>query len=1053
MSRLKGEGDIFSVDVDTTREHLLQYVQQGSHIKVIYFDGWYGFGTSSVLRSMAAVLPSRRTTPELCFDRIIYLDCSEWKSRRAMQRTVVEELKLDSSVMAILDKQDEEDDFNGVVQGSRDVIQSVAAVIDSTLTSTRFMMIFLNGSDDELDVTIFGIPQFTEFRNNIMMWTFKRRCLTINRHISEIKSKLRYTHFVTYCYRGMKALTNAQFEAILIEEANIIVYQNPCMLDIDPTMVVKCCLYELFLHYDFHNTNKSYWAGHASNYWICDGIIQGDKTRDITNAFHREISWTCDASLLGDFLKKFMKHLEPPFLAIKDDDVYKEGPYRWISVTSSNTELHGMQTIPVTTSSFFLAFKTPGHVPTLPDGLFEHSIKLGVLVLSCCAFNFASPPFLKCHSLRFLGLDHCIDDKKIEGDDHTRWLCLYNLWVLDLRHTDWNEILSQEKMDLMINIRELYLEGVRGWQYTADLRGRLPNLQSLRIIKPTCRWETSEDVDNSFTDKAIMETLDFSGNSDMENLPRSLSKASGLQLLILDGCDRLENVDVPGRLPAALKSFSFDGYGSASPRTRTPTNELPPKHFRPSTAENEKDIRASKISLEGCIELENLFLRGLPNLLELDLSGTAIKILDFKTMVVQVPRLKRLFLIGCKHLRAITSLCEGDSRIHPGLELLCIDTRAGIVCPRPSINKTKSFRLQVHAIVVDARFSYSLWQVMYPWWDNIDDVYYNIHVTSSPAVYDELVEFEETNGEKFVHCDQGCLQQLIPAGQYRDVLSMVHNPLMQAFPQAPAARLDRHIEIAEGSCNVESGLGANGALGQLMTRAKSLHLHDVSIHAIFPTVIFYWMHLRWCHVERCPKLDTVFPSHAYEFSTLETFWASDLLMARWIWRKGLRNEISYFEGQSFQKLQHLHLCSCPSLQFVIPVWVSSFPSLETLHIIHCGNLLHVFELEHEEMFSLGMQFPKLTTIHLHDLPKLRQICKVKMMTPMLENIKIRGCWGLQRLPCVTAPIPGAKKPVVEIEKDVWDALEWDADHRPDHFEAPVHSRYYKKKLPKVSFLR
>jgi hypothetical protein len=64
-------------------------------LKVIYIDGWDGFGASAILRSIAEVLPSRRTTPELCFDRIIYIDCSEWKNRRAVQRSIAEELELD----------------------------------------------------------------------------------------------------------------------------------------------------------------------------------------------------------------------------------------------------------------------------------------------------------------------------------------------------------------------------------------------------------------------------------------------------------------------------------------------------------------------------------------------------------------------------------------------------------------------------------------------------------------------------------------------------------------------------------------------------------------------------------------------------------------------------------------------------------------------------------------------------------------------------------------------------------------------------------------------
>ncbi|XP_051220933.1 uncharacterized protein [Lolium perenne] len=757
--------------------------------------------------------------------------------------------------------------------------------------------------------------------------------------------------------------------------------------------------------------------------------------------------------------------MEPRFLVVKDADVYKEGPYRWISVTSRNMEISGFQTIPATTSSLLLAFERFNHSSILPNGMFENASNLGVLVLCSCAFNFASPPFRMCQSLRFLGLDHCTTSKigEEENHNHTEWAWLYNLLVLDLRYTDWDEILSVEKMSLMTNITELNIEGVRCWQYTAQLQGRLPNLQRLRITRLTCPWVTSNDFDDSFIDKTCMEILDLSGNSDMKNLPASLSKASSLQMLVLDGCDGLESVGVPSRLPASLRCFSFDGYGPTSQRTLT--TELPLKHFRPSTAEDEKDIMTSKISLEGCTELGNLFVRGLNNLVELDLSGTAIKILDFKTMVVQVPRLKRLFLIGCEHLRAINSLHVTS------LELICIDTRARISRPRPSIDADKCFGLQLHAIALDARISYSLKKLLLPSPDLVrvptEDIYFNIHITSSPRVYDGVVKFEETNNEKFDHYDQGSLHQLIPAGKYIDVLSMVENTPMQAFPQPPATKLDRHMEIAEGSCYVESGLERE--LGLLMEIVESLHLHDVSIHATIRGAICRWSYIRWCRVERCPKLDTVFPSRCYGFSTLQTLWASDLLMARQIWSKG-----SPFG--SLKNLQHLHLQSCPRLQFMIPVCGSSFPCLETLHIIRCGDLVHVFELNRwypedilsamgfglsfetiplypKEIISAGVLFPKLTTIHLHDLPKLKQISKVKMVAPALESIRIRGCWSLRGLPSVAARTQGEKKPAVEIEKDVWDALEWDAGQCPDHFEAPVHSRYYKKKLPRVSFLR
>jgi hypothetical protein len=123
--------------------------------------------------------------------------------------------------------------------------------------------------------------------------------------------------------------------------------------------------------------------------------------------------------------------------------------------------------------------------------------------------------------------------------------------------------------------------------------------------------------------------------------------------------------------------------------------------------------------------------------------------------------------------------------------------------------------------------------------------------------------------------------------------------------------------------------------------------------------------------------------------------------------------------------------------------------LETLHIIHCGGLRHVFEQDEAEEHRSRVEFPKLATIHLHDLPALQQICEAAEMTaPALETIRITGCWSLRRLPALKGREPGMRRPAVEVEKDVWDALEGDgvdAGHHPTLYETPVHARYYKKR--------
>ncbi|KAF8750603.1 hypothetical protein HU200_012333 [Digitaria exilis] len=171
----------------------------------------------------------------------------------------------------------------------------------------------------------------------------------------------------------------------------------------------------------------------------------------------------------------------------------------------------------------------------------------------------------------------------------------------------------------------------------------------------------------------------------------------------------------------------------------------------------------------------------------------------------------------------------------------------------------------------------------------------------------------------------------------------------------------------------------------------------------------HWYSLRLCRIERCPRLQAIFPPGALDHAgRLEIMGDSDLLMARCVWSKG---GFSY-NLDHLKSLRHLHLRCCPSLHLALAMCRRpSLPHLETLYIIHCGNLRHVFVPDDEKIQHSSIEFPKLMTIHLHDLPALQQICEgTKMMAPALETINIRGCWSLRSLPALLGRKPGMKKP-------------------------------------------
>ncbi|TVU43707.1 hypothetical protein EJB05_10195, partial [Eragrostis curvula] len=1060
VDRFKVDKTIFQQlearDVGGARDEIIDLVRRTTNGCTMYFDGWDSLGTAAVLRSIAHELRSMKDPPpELRFGRIIYIDCSTWKSKRVMQRRIAEGLKLDHKTKHMFDKEDEEDDFSGVDPASRDEIRDVAAVTGRIPRMGRSMIIFLNGSDEDVALSRFGVPGYND---NIIIWTFRRRFPTKGllqsqyHNTKQIASKLRHTKVIiygfTWSYPELRQLTRSELSELVREEAASVLARHPCMQDDGLDLVIDCYLYVLFLHHtSFYKGTRRLWANHGANYWMCDGIIQGDRTREISKALYQEISFECDdASFNSEAFKERMIPLHSSYYLVYGDDgdfsprIIGKRHARWISITSKK-KLAGekMKSILANASSIILAFESTNSPHGLPNDLMEQCSNLRVLILSYCAFNFVSPLFQHCQTLRFLGLDHCINNNttELETKEYTsaKWACLHSLWVLDLRYTDWGEIVSQENMDLMGNIMELNIEGFMCHQFTSQLEGRLPNLERLRIVKPLRPAEASKDINNSFVGKANLEVLDLSGNNDMENLPTSLSKARNLQVLVLDGCDGLENVVLANPL---LRSFSFDGYGPA--HNWTSMVELPPESSRPKCPSNvgkKKDVKTSVISLEGCIQLENLFLRGLPNLEELDLSGCAIKILDLETMVTDVPRLKRLFLLGCEQLRAIRWGSYEDKQRE--LELLCIDTRPGRVprCARPSIAHSKSFGLQVHVITADARFTRSLWiPIVKSWKKKLID----IRITSSNIC-------GERSSEEMSKLPYDQKYHVVPAARlYNDVFNSDAVTLMDAFPEPPTSQLDRHIEIGEGGRNVGGEMEVYdsyvGNLNSLMNNyIDSLHVHDTSASTAMAST--YICDLKWCRVERCPRLDPVFPRRAYP-SVLETILASHLLMAHCIWSKGPPEQPWRY---GFASLRHLHLRSSPSLQFALPVWSSSFDNLETLHVIHCGSLRHVFELDKMHYESSVVWFPKLTTIHLHDVPALHQICQFKMHAPTLETIRTRGCWNLHRLPALEGRKADLRKPAVEMEKDVWDALEWDgvdAGHHPWLYQAPVHSRHYKR---------
>jgi hypothetical protein len=603
-------------------------------------------------------------------------------------------------------------------------------------------------------------------------------------------------------------------------------------------------------------------------------------------------------------------------------------------------------------------------------------------------FSFKSPPFLCCHSLRFLWLDHCQDDERSSdgvGDEEDIRRCFQRLWVLDMRYSN-STFLSTKMMSFMTQLRELNVMG-QDIESMDALQGWLPNARKLQVKSST----TDPEIYLSGMDK--LELLDFSGNSWNESLS------------VESSCNSLETIIIGG------------------------------------------SVSLRKISLQGCAMLKNLLLSGsFPDLCSLDLTGTAVKTLDLSELTA--PKLDELFLLNCGKLFAILWPSQVEDKRKRYLGKLHVDTFQEAGTPAGDTRSRSPAAFGWCISLRDPRILRSLEPVKDYFGPN------NVHVEISTTVCSNA----DAGGSKDVgnkSSSEWQVQVNLQEIKGSDDGATYDSAIMCVCPPAPP--------VSSQGCYVHiedkmMGTGLQTASHITVPRfvcdaAKILHVHD----SLFVTEICEnplsstWNQLEWCRVERCTKLKSIFSgiSGVDNFNKLKTIWASHLPKAH-ILVRSVR-----METRVFNDLTLLHLYCCPRLTHVVSLRSrpATFESLETLEIMWCDNLRVIFDLATTlYAFHKTILFPKLKHVHLHELPKLRGICPVRtgtMYAPMLETVKVRGCWSLMTL----LDVGGKNVVECDCEKEWWDRLWWGSRAPQRSHYKPIHSRYYKKPMLRPSPLR
>ncbi|TVU26996.1 hypothetical protein EJB05_29574 [Eragrostis curvula] len=253
---------------------------RGKH-NVIYFDGWDGLGASAVLRAVSQRLtpvPGSKVSADagLEFSHIFHIDCSKWESMRVMQRMVAEQMELPASVMEMFDAQDEEDDYNGVAKDSRSWLPQVAQAINHHIQKlNRFLLIYHNGSSEEIDLESLGFPLWSIMRSKVL-WSFQGRFRVFPR--MKVEGALKNSRTTTISLSAVVSKDSEEDELMLdilrLEGQEVAHEMKINTRGIDwPAAAESYFLYTMKLRSMGNHIHAYDMSIHVCNYWRCDGVM------------------------------------------------------------------------------------------------------------------------------------------------------------------------------------------------------------------------------------------------------------------------------------------------------------------------------------------------------------------------------------------------------------------------------------------------------------------------------------------------------------------------------------------------------------------------------------------------------------------------------------------------------------------------------------------------------------------------------------------------------------------------------------------------------------
>ncbi|TVU03128.1 hypothetical protein EJB05_51339, partial [Eragrostis curvula] len=539
--------------------------------------------------------------------------------------------------------------------------------------------------------------------------------------------------------------------------------------------------------------------------------------------------------------------------------------------------------------------------------------------------------------------------------------------------------------------------------FGSDFFDYVPNLQDLVLVKCSKLVE----LPPSIAALTILTTLELSGTQIKYFCVEIFAQMKKLQTLKLIGKILLF---LPGLVSKArdLINVHIEGWNSSMEEEVKLEGHPTMRSFTLINAPHIKHL-----SLCGCKNLEYVDIKELDSLEKLNLSATAIK--ELPADIPNLPRLRQLLLVGVPSLRRFP---WHEVRRLP--DVFYLDQYS-------DGNNTNLFQPQVTQVCIsDSRFFYSF---------NSDSrnlvrdgklfKSFYVRVASRKARCRKVQDEEDMAFIKKL--------QVSVSAAYADVNSCYLTEGVSMVPMddvPPIRETERHVEISA----IER---YPHGLKHLLDVTKSISMMDDTHVVSLNDLSAYLRELEECMVRRCHRMTCVFRWEYYLQHTLTNACASHL--------KSLIH--FYSGGLNFNALKNLRLEHCPRLEGVVPCG-SALPSLVTLDILFCYNLKAIFYDKGKSNPS-SYQLPCLRRMHLQELPLLKHlhVDDAIITAPAWEELHVRGCWSLRRLPRLNQQPDKMAGVKVSGELAWWQNLRWD---RQEDGGPSLHHGSYQPVLPRAS---